>query len=370
MASTRATPRAAGRASGPGGRRQVTASAVLGLAAALTAAAAMLVVALVVGRAGTSSAAGPVTGWGLPLARLAVDVASIGTIGLLLLGGFLLPAAGERLGARGLSAVRAATWWSLAWAASAAVAGLLTLSDISGQPVSGVLDPLTILDFVIQASQGRALLLVTGLALLLAGCARRTRTVNDAWLLVVLAALTVVPPTLTGHAAEAANHDLATLSLVLHVLAASAWVGGLGALVVYGAGSAPSRQVASRYSQLALGCFALVGVSGVANAAIRLASAPDALSQLWVSRYGWLVLGKTVGLVVLGGFGWWHRRHTLPELAAGRSSAFARFATAELVVMVLTVALAVALSRAPTPAPGGGHSAGTGLTATAVGRTA
>ena len=293
MASTRTSHRAPGPASGPDGRRPVGAQGVLGVAAALTAAAAVLVVALAVGRAGTSSGtAGAVTGWGLPLARLALDVAALATIGLLLLGGFLLPAAGERLAGRGLSAVRTAAWWALAWAASAAVAGVLTLSDISGRPVGSVLNPLLLLDFVIEASQGRALLLVTALALVLAAFARRTRTVNDAWLLLVLAALTVVPPTLTGHAAESANHDLASLSLVLHVLAASAWVGGLGALVLYGTGAAPLREVAARYSQLALGCFALVGLSGVGNAAIRLSTGPDAVTQLWVSRYGWLVVPR------------------------------------------------------------------------------
>jgi putative copper export protein len=352
VASTRTSHRATDPSSGRDGRRPVGAQRVLGVAAALTAAAAVLVVALAVGRAGTSSGtAGPVTGWGLPLARLALDVSALATIGLLLLGGFLLPAAGERLAGRGLSAVRTAAWWALAWAASAAVAGVLTLSDISGRPVGSVLNPLLLLDFVIEASQGRALLLVVGLALALAAFARRTRTVNDAWLLLVLAALTVVPPTLTGHAAESANHDLASLSLVLHVLAASAWVGGLGALVLYGTGAAPLREVAARYSQLALGCFALVGLSGVGNAAIRLSTGPDAVTQLWVSRYGWLVVAKAVALVVLGCFGWWHRKRTLPELTAGRAAAFTRFASVELVVMVLAVALAVALSRAPTPAP-------------------
>jgi len=316
------------------------------------------VLGLTVGQAGTSSGtAGPVTGWGLPLVRLAMDVATVGTIGLLLLGGVLLPAPGGRLAGRGLAAIRTAVWWALAWAVSAAVLGVLTLSDIAGQPVTSVLRPGQLRDFLTGPSQGRALLLVLGLAVVLAVCARRARSVNDAWILLVLAALTSVPPTLTGHAAESANHDLASLSLVVHVLAASAWVGGLGALVLFGTGTAPLRQVAARYSQLALGCFVLVGASGVVNAAIRLAVAPDAPAQLFFSRYGWLVVAKSVALAVLGGFGWWHRDHTLPKLAAGRSKAFTRLATVELVVMLLTVAIAVALSRSPTPSPVGGPDA-------------
>jgi putative copper export protein len=214
------------------------------------------------------------------------------------------------------------------------------------------------------------------LSLALAVCAARTRTTGDAWLLLVLAGVTVVPPSLTGHAADAAGHDLATLSLVLHVLAASAWVGGLGALVLHRSvlrGSArrsPGPRVSpvvviGRYSQLALGCFVAVGASGVVNAAIRLGSFPDALPELWQSRYGWLVLGKLAAFLALGWFGWRHRSRTLPHLAAGHPGAFRRLAAAELVLMALTVALAVALSRSPTPVPAHGVPASP-TTATAV----
>jgi putative copper export protein len=328
----------------------------LGVAAATTAAAAVLVIALVVGRAGEGTgAAGALTGWGLPVARLAMDLAGVGTIGLLLLGGFLLPADGERLGPAALTAVRRSVWWAAAWAGTAVVNGLLAMSDIAGRPVPDVLSAGAVRAFLGGTSQGRALLLVVGLAAVLAACARRTRTVNDAWLLLVLAALTVVPPALTGHSAESAGHDLATLSLVLHVLAASAWVGGLGALLLHA--RAAAAVAATRYSQLAFGCFVAVGVSGLVNAMIRLGDGPGAVAQLWNSRYGWLVLAKVVAFVVLGGFGGWHRARTLPALAARRPAAFARFATAEVVVMLLAVALAVALSRSPTPVPDGVHGA-------------
>jgi putative copper export protein len=332
------------------------AAALLAIAAALTAAAAVLVAALVLGRAGTApGTAGALTVWGLPIARLGMDVAALGTIGLLLLGGFLLPADGERLSPQARAVVRTSVWWAVAWAGTALVTGALTMSDIAGRPVTQVLTPEAVRIFAASTAQGRALVLVVGLATVLAVCARRTRTVNDAWLLLVLAALTVVPPALTGHSADAAGHDLATLSLVLHILAASAWVGGLGALVVYGRGAAASGPTPTRYSQLAFGCFVLVGVSGLVNATIRLGGWPGAVGELWGSRYGWLVLGKLAAFVVLGAFGWWHRSSTLPALAGGRPAAFARFATIELVVMLLAVALAVALSRSPTPVPDGGH---------------
>jgi putative copper resistance protein D len=358
---------------------------LLAVTATLTAAAAVLVVASVVGRAGTASgSAGALTHWGLPLAKLGLDVAAVGTIGLLLLGGFFLPADGDRLTPTARSAIRTAAWWALAWAGAAALIGVLTISDLAGQPVSNVLTWPAVREFAVGQAQGRALVLVLALALALAVCAARTRTAGDAWLLLVLAAVTVVPPALTGHAAEAVAHDLAQLSLVLHVLAASAWVGGLGALVLHGpflratagrragtgaGGRAEPRVsavvVTGRYSQLALGCFVAVGVSGVVNAGIRLGSWPDAVTELWQSRYGWLVLGKIAAFVALGAFGLRHRTRTLTALAAGRSGAFRRLAVAELVLMALTVALAVALSRSPTPVPlHGGPVAPTATSAT------
>ena len=348
---------------------------LLAVTATLAAAAAVLVVASAVGRAGTASGtAGSLTRWGLPLARLGLDVAALGTIGLLLLGGFFLPSDGDRLTRPARSAIRTAAWWALAWAGAAVLIGALTISDLAGQPVSTVLTWPTVREFAVGQAQGRALLLVLALSLALAVCAARTRTAGDAWLLLVLAAVTVVPPALTGHAAEAAGHDLAQISLVLHVLAASAWVGGLGALVLHrsvvrasvGKRSGPrvgrsarmgaeprvsAVVVTGRYSQLALGCFVAVGVSGVVNAAIRLGNSPGAVSELWESRYGWLVLGKIAAFAALGVFGWRHRARTLTHLAAGRPGAFRSLAVAELVLMALTIALAVGLSRSPTPVP-------------------
>ncbi|MGZ4639842.1 MAG: cytochrome c oxidase assembly protein, partial [Actinomycetes bacterium] len=51
-----------------------------------------------------------------------------------------------------------------------------------------------------------------------------------------------------------------------------------------------------------------------------------------------------------GGFGWWHRRHTVSHLErTGTIAVFGRVAAGELGVMAATIALAVGLSRTPTP---------------------
>jgi putative copper resistance protein D len=128
------------------------------------------------------------------------------------------------------------------------------------------------------------------------------------------------------------------------------WVGGLLALVVHGRGSgARLAPTAARFSVLALACFVAAGASGLLNAWILLGGTADAVGQALGSGYGVLLLGKLTALVVLGAFGWWHRRHTLVQLAGGRPRAFRRFAAVEVVVMLCTVALAVALAASPPP---------------------
>jgi hypothetical protein len=67
--------------------------------------------------------------------------------------------------------------------------------------------------------------------------------------------------------------------------------------------------------------------------------------------YGRLALAKMAAFALLGWFGWWHRRRTLPGVAAGSASAFTRLAAVEALVMAAAMGLAVALGRtAPSDA--------------------
>ena len=47
--------------------------------------------------------------------------------------------------------------------------------------------------------------------------------------------VTLVPLGLTGHSSAGGSHDLATNSLLIHLVAASLWAGGLLALLAHGA---------------------------------------------------------------------------------------------------------------------------------------
>lgn len=327
-----------------------------GAGAVLVATAVLALVLLAGGGAPTPSPdglpdAGALTGWGLPVSRLLADLAGIVTLGLSMAAGVLLPSPAARLRRVPYLAVRMAARSAGVWAATVLLEILFTVSDTLGSPLPQVVDPRILRSFVLDIPQGRALAVQLLMALLVAVGARGVVSSRGAAVVAVLAMATVVPPLLTGHSADSGSHELAVSSLLVHVLAASLWVGGLTALAWAAVRGDGLRLAVPRFSVLAGWCFMAVAVSGVVNAGVRLGSFGALLS----SSYGVLVLAKAVALVTLGGFGWWHRRRTVAEVTGTDGSIrsdvrlFLRVGAAELVVMAATVALAVGLSRTPTP---------------------
>ena len=142
---------------------------------------------------------------------------------------------------------------------------------------------------------------------------------------------------------------------MLHVLAASLWVGGLIAVLVTAAARGPDRAVAlatavPRFSRLALVCWVVLGLTGVVNALVRVAPA-----DLFTTGYGALVVGKAVALGALGVLGPAHRRRTVARAAAGEARALLRLGGVEIVLMLATIGLAVALGRSAPPASAAGR---------------
>jgi cytochrome c oxidase assembly factor CtaG/putative copper export protein len=320
-------------------------------AAAAITALVVLLVALLLGSGATAtpgvSDAGAFTRWGLPVAKLVLTVAAAVTVGLLALA-VMLPAPNGELSGDALRALRAASAAAVVWAAAAGVVHLLTLSDLVGLPLWEALTGTAITSYTASVTQGQAYAAVVILALALAPAARLTLGRGGAVAVLCLGIGTLVPPTLAGHSVTGDYHHSAVTSLLVHVVAISLWVGGLVAVSWYAA--RPGQylpRVARSYSALALGCFVMVGASGVLNAWIRIGSVTD----LFTTTYGLLILGKVAALITLGWFGATHRRRTLRELDAGRPATFRRFAAGEVVVMAAAVALGVALSRTPPPVP-------------------
>ncbi|MFI5953027.1 cytochrome c oxidase assembly protein [Cryptosporangium sp. NPDC051539] len=318
--------------------------------------------------------AGAATSWGLPVATTLATAAGTIAVGSAVVGAFLVPASGPRTGSGArpdrllrpatYRLLRVASWAALAWLVAAGAAIVLTTSDLIGLP-AGRIGGAEVVSFVTDVSQGRALAIQAGLALVVAVGGRLVLSRNGAAWVAVAAVAGIVPPAFTGHAAGAGNHQVAVTSLAFHVVGAALWTGGLVALLLIRRTDVLSR-AAHGYSRLALWCFVAVGLSGVLNAIVRLGT-PDELTN---SRYGLLVAGKSVALIVLGALGAVHRRTTLRALhaaaaartdapAAARTDAtdvraaraFRRLAAGEILVFAATTGLAVALSRSPTPVP-------------------
>ncbi|WP_395105892.1 cytochrome c oxidase assembly protein [Actinomadura sp. SCN-SB] len=318
-------------------------------------AAAVLAVALAGGGSGDGAQvvpgldeAGRLTGWGLPVVRLVLDGLAVLTVGAVLAAAVLVPLDGGRLAPAAARHLRAAAWLSSGWALAAAATLALTLSDVLGEPLGRVLTTGSALQQIRDLPQGTALALVVVLTLALAVLTWTRRTPGGALGALALAGVALLPPPLTGHSAAATNHGAAVTSLAMHVVGVAFWVGGLAVLVAHAARRGPRIEVmCERFGRMAPWCFVAVGLSGIANLATRTPSVAD----LVTGDYGRLAIAKGVAFAVLGWFGWWHRRRTLPAVAAGSVYGFARLAAVETVVMAAAMGLAVALSRtAPSEA--------------------
>ncbi|WP_165956777.1 copper resistance D family protein [Kribbella antibiotica] len=277
--------------------------------------------------------------WAVPVLRLLADGAAIAVGGGLITAAWLLPANGLRAAQ---DAAMAAGIWALA-----SVAGLITSAAvILGIPLSHLAEHASIAGGLTQV---RALAVTVVLTAVLAVVLSGVRTVRGARVGLGLAVLALIPPLLTGHGAIERTtfwSVTATTSLVLHVFAATAWIGGLAGVLRY----ARDRTAVERFSTLALVCAIAMGVTGLITAEIHLGGREEGwgLITQWVTTgYGALVFAKTVAFAALVTVGWWHRKTTLPELATGNPAAFRRLAAVELVIMAATVGLAVALSRTP-----------------------
>jgi cytochrome c oxidase assembly factor CtaG/putative copper export protein len=326
------------------------------LFAGMAAAAVVVAVGILAGAGELTSAPsglldpGPLVRVGLPVARTLHDLAASLTIGLLVLAAWAVaPEPGtsaDRVAGPRLAMVRAASVSVGAWLLSAVAVLVFTVADVAGVPVTGPTFSATLVGFVTQIELGRALwisvLLVVAVAVL---TVLSSRIVTAAWAALV-ALLAMLPLALTGHASGSGDHQNSATSLALHLVTVTIWVGGLGALLLMARRLGPQlATVVRRYSTMAGACFAVVALSGVVNAALRLGS----ISQL-TSLYGVLALAKVAALGLLGLAGWRHRTAILHRLdgSAGRR-AFVRLATVELLVMGATMGLAVALSRSAAP---------------------
>jgi len=201
------------------------------------------------------------------------------------------------------------------------------------------------------------------------------------WLLAAIgiaALYMAITPALSGHASIQSPTAVFLPSDVLHVLAASVWVGGIACLLL--ALPAATSQLESpdrsrlllatltRFSPLALASVIVIALSGVVQAYIDVRT----LHGLLHSTYGALLIVKTMLLLLLIGLGWVNRERVIPALrrivgagaSPGETGILARRTMrGELALMLAVFGVSAALITYPPPidAASGPFSANTTL---------
>lgn len=159
--------------------------------------------------------------------------------------------------------------------------------------------------------------------LLLGGLLLLTRRWTARWLLVPVslgAAYLATTPALAGHASIQSPTAVFFPSDVLHVLAASVWVGGIACLLYALPGAtgqleSPERSrlllaTLARFSPLALGAVVVIAATGVIQAYIDVRS----IDGLLHTTYGQLIIVKVALLASLIALGWINRERVIPAL--------------------------------------------------------
>ena len=291
---------------------------------------------------------GPATTLGLPFVRAAGEIAGVTAVGGFLFAAFFVPPQDSGvLDAAGYRALRIGTVASGLWAVCAALLVPLTISDVSGHPLREHLNPVELWRVVGLVDTANAWRWTAGLAL--GVTVASVSVLRWSWTpaLFALALLTLVPIGLTGHASVGGSHDLATNSLLIHLVAGALWAGGLLVLLAHALRGGEHADVAARrFSRVALWCCVAMALSGGINALLRVRPA-----DLFSTPYGWLVVVKACALIALGAIGWRQRRTAVTALQADPRARrpLIRLALVEAMVFGATFGVAVGLGRTPPP---------------------
>lgn len=213
---------------------------------------------------------------------------------------------------------------------------------------------------VMQTAWGHGWLVgLAGVAVGALGLALAGRAMPGAWLVALIGgALLCVSPALTGHAVAGDAPGVAVPTDALHVAGAGVWMGSLLMLALVGLptaarGESPdgsrgarARVLVTAFSPIALGAAAVVVVTGLVSAWLRLGS----FGALWGSDYGRVLLLKLCAVAALVGFGAYNWRVMTPALGDDASlQRIRRSAAAELLIAVVILAITAILIATPLP---------------------
>ncbi|CAM3549334.1 copper resistance D family protein [Isoptericola cucumis] len=248
---------------------------------------------------------------GLPVATVVTELSLSVTLGSLVVAACLVPPG--RAQSRLLATAGSA---SAVWAVAAVAQLVLRYANVSGTSPASPAFGQGLAQFVTELELGRLYLAIIMVAAVTSALAMALGGPVGAMWTTLLPLAALAAQSTTGHAAGAADHELAVGAMLLHLVGAAVWVGGLGSLLVVVLTRGEQRDdgrvaaaAVARFSPVAGWCFAAVGISGVLNAWIRMASVGDLLTP-----YGTLMLVKVVLMVALGGLGFAHRMWVVDRL--------------------------------------------------------
>jgi cytochrome c oxidase assembly factor CtaG/putative copper export protein len=285
---------------------------------------------------------GPVVRWGLPAAKLVVNLTAAGMVGSLVLALFSLRA-GDRAFDTALDTASVSA--ALFTVGSAVTAYLTFLSVFNQAPSADAQFGQQLGRYLVDTEFGRAWLITTIAGAVLTVLTFAVRGWTTTLVVAGLAVAALIPMATQGHAGDEANHNTAVMTLAIHIIGAAVWLGGLLLVVVVRPvlDRAGMGTVLVRYSSIALAAFIVVSLSGTA----RALAGGVGLAQL-ATPYGILLLVKVVALLAMGVLGAVYRRRLIARIATDAAArAFWGLIALELAFMGIASGAAAALARTP-----------------------
>lgn len=205
---------------------------------------------------------------------------------------FIFPEIQGRLSESTLRLRRMMPLLLLSWLIAATGNLIATLANLFDASLLATLDSTTIRSYVTQTSLGRVQFIqVIGILLLIAFSTTIKKT-GGAFLGYLLSMVSLVTPLFQSHSSQAGSHGLAIGSLILHVIALSAWIGAVSSLLLIDLNS--RELVLGRISVIATWSLIAVVATGATSSILRLG-----ISEQWFTAYGGLIALKVLTLFAI-----------------------------------------------------------------------
>lgn len=185
---------------------------------------------------------------------------------------------------------------------AAALAALL-----EGVDAAQGFSPAGLREFLLTNAAGAGRLAVVLCALAAVGLWRRRPRIAA-----VMAVLALGSVAASGHASSASPRLLTILNDWVHLFAGAVWLGGIALIVLvwtpamrrhgHDLRCAIARQVLPAFGRVALPAFLAVSATGVVGLVVQL----SALTDLWHTAYGRVLLVKIVLVALIASASWWH----------------------------------------------------------------